>query len=128
MIAGSDHDLPSEITARLEAVAGIPDSVLQWSKYLSARQQANENCLADFVSALESGRMPSAALALSFELAVYQSIGRSVYRAFPELSGFNGSAHDKTRSNYRALDAEIVSLTGKDFASQIDRHTQVPEG
>lgn len=126
--AGVGRDLPSEIRARLEAVAGAPGSVLPWSKYLSLRQQTRQEGMGDFVSALESGRMPSASLASAFELAAYQSIGRAVYQAFPELSRFNGSAHEKTRSDYRLLDAEIVSLTGKDFASQIEKHTRVPEG
>lgn len=67
-------------------------------------------------------------IASAFELSAYQSIGRSIYQSYPELSRFNGSAHDKTRADYRFLDAEIVSLTGKDFASQIDRRTTVPEG
>lgn len=125
---GSGRDLPSEIRTRLEAVAGVLGSVLPWSKYLSLRQQTRQEGLVDFVAALESGRMPSASLASAFELAAYQSIGRSVYQMFPELSRFNGNAHEKTRSDYRALDAEIVSLTGKDFASQIERRTRVPEG
>ena len=126
--AGSGRDLPSEIRARLDAVFFAPGSVLPWSKYLSLRQQTRQEGMGDFVSALESGRMPSASLASAFELAAYQSIGRAVYQAFPELSRFNGSAHEKTRSDYRALDAEIVSLTGKDFASQIEKRTRVPEG
>lgn len=126
--AGSGRDLPSEMRARLDAVAGAPGSVLPWSKYLSQRQQTRQEGMGDFVSALESGRMPSAALASAFELAAYQSIGRAIYQAFPELSRFNGSAHEKTRSDYRALDAEIVSLTGKDFANQIEKRTRVPEG
>ncbi|MFH0793633.1 MAG: DUF4011 domain-containing protein, partial [bacterium] len=124
----SSRDLPSEIRSRLEAVAGAAGSVLPWSKYLSLRQQAQQEGMSDFVASLESERMPSAALASAFELAAYQSIGRSIYQAFPELSRFNGSAHEKTRTDYRALDSEIVSLTGKDFANQIERLTRVPEG
>jgi very-short-patch-repair endonuclease len=122
------RDLPSDLVARLYAPAGNPGSVLPWSKYLSLRMQTKQEGLGDFVSALESKKMPSSALAAAFELAAYQSIGRSIYQAFPELSRFNGVAHEKTRSDYRALDAEIVSLTGKDFASQIDLRTRVPEG
>lgn len=125
---GSDRDFPSAIRSRLEVVAVNPGSVLPWSKYLALRHQCGQNGLTDFISALEMMKIPSAALAPAFELAAYQSIGRSVYRAYPELSRFNGSAHEKTRSDYRALDAEIVSLTGKDFASQIERRTRVPEG
>ena len=122
------RDLPSELVARLYVPAGNPGSVLPWSKYLSLRMQTRQEGLGDFVSALEAQKMPSSALAAAFDLAAYQSIGRSIYQAFPELSRFNGTAHEKTRSDYRVLDAEIVSLTGKDFASQIDRKTRVPEG
>lgn len=126
--ATQGRDLPSEIVSRLYAPAGKPGTILPWSKYLTLRTQAREEGLADFVAALESGRMPSSALASAFELAAYQSIGRSVYQFFPELTRFNGSAHEKVRTDYRALDAEIVSLTGKDFGSQIERRTRVPEG
>jgi transcription elongation GreA/GreB family factor len=125
---GSGRDLPCEITERLESLMSMTGSVLPWSKYLSARLQAQEDGLADFVSALESKRMPSAVLARSFELAAYQSIGRSIYQTFPELSRFNGSAHAKTRLNYQSLDAEIISLAGRDFANLIERRSHVPEG
>ena len=121
-------DLPSEILSRLKRVAEDPGSVLPWSKYLSLRMQARLEGLADFVSALELGKIPSADLAAAFELSSYQSIGRSIYQSYPELSHFNGIAHDKTRSDYQALDAEIISLTGKSFASQINSRTSVPEG
>lgn len=126
--AAKDRDLPSEMVARLEVVAAAPGSVLPWSKYLSLRQDARQEGLSDFVSALESGHIPSSVLSLAFELAAYQSIGRSIYQAYPELSRFNGAAHEKTRTDYRTLDAEIVSLTGKNFASQISKRTRVPEG
>ena len=125
---GSGGDLPSEIAARLETVAANPGSVLPWSKYLSLRQQATQEGLADFVSALESGKIPAVSLAATFDLSAFQSIGRSVYQAYSELSQFNGAAHEKTRADYSALDGEIIALTGKDFASQIDRRKSVPEG
>lgn len=122
------RDLPSEIRDRLIVAVGSPDSVLPWSKYLSLRQQVVQDGLMDFVSALEASRVPSAALASAFELAVFLSIGRHIYQSFPELSRFNGTTHEKTRNDYRALDSEIVSITGKDFASQIEKRTRIPEG
>lgn len=125
---GASRDFPSKIKDRLEIVSGTIGSVLPWSKYLSMRQLVHQGGLGDFVASLEAKRMPSTALASAFELAAYQSIGRSIYQSYPELSRFNGSTHEKTRSNYRALDAEIVSLTGLDFASQIDQRKNVPEG
>jgi transcription elongation GreA/GreB family factor len=121
-------DLPSEIRSRLESADETPGSVLHWSKYLSLRQQCMQEGLADLVPALESAKIPSAKLASAFELAAYQSVGRSIYKAYPELSRFNGSAHEKTRAEYRALDAEIILLTGQEFANQIEKRTRVPEG
>lgn len=122
------RDLPSEIKARLEVVAGARGSVLAWSKYVSFRAVVREDGLGGFVSALESARIPSARLGSAFELAAFQSIGRSIYQAYPDLSRFDGLAHEKVRSEFGRLDAEIISLTGSDFASRIDRLTQVPEG
>lgn len=122
------RDLPEEIAARLSAPAENPGAVLPWSKYLFLRMLAHEEGLGDFVVALEESKLPSHALAPAFELAAYQSIGRAVYQAFPELSRFNGSSHEKTRDAYRVIDAEIIALTGRDFASQIERRTKVPEG
>lgn len=122
------RDRPAEIVHRIELAGAAPGSVLPWSKYLMAREQAQQQGLGDFVDALESNKIPSAALTSAFELSTYQSIGRSAYQAFPELSGFNGVTHDKIRTDYQALDAEIVSLAGKDFASQINSRTRVPEG
>lgn len=119
---------PGEILARMAAPAANPASVLPWSKYLSLRRLADEEGLGDFVTALETQAIPSHALAAAFEFAAYHSIGRSVYRMFPELSRFNGGAHEKTRDAYRALDSEIIALTGSNFASQIVRNAHIPEG
>ena len=122
------RDLPSEIRSRLEIAASTRGTVLPWSKYISLRGQCLDSEVGTFVSAMESEKIPSRALASAFELATYQSIGRSIYQAHPELAHFNGASHDKTQLEYRALDAEIISLNGKDFGSQIERRTHVPQG
>ncbi len=122
------RDLPSEIRSRLDAAARAASSVLPWSKYIALRNQCQKEDLGDFVLALESGKIPPAAMATAFELAAYQSIGRGIYQAYPELARFNGRTHEKIRADYQALDVEIISLTGKAFASQIALRTSVPEG
>ncbi len=122
------RETPSAIKTRLQAVANSPESVLPWSKYLSLREQATTEGIGQFAAALESGRIPSSALIAAFEFATYQSIGHAIYKKFPELTRFDGSHHEKRRIDYQVLDAEIVSLTGMDFASQIAKNTDVPEG
>jgi transcription elongation GreA/GreB family factor len=121
-------DLPSEMRLRLESAAGNLGAVLPWSKYLSLREQTRQEGMQDFVAALEAGKVPSPLLSAAFELAAFQSVGRAIYSGYPELSRFNGSAHEKTRGDYCALDAEIISITGRDFAHRIDRAKRVPEG
>jgi transcription elongation GreA/GreB family factor len=121
-------DVPSAILKRLESAATNLEAVLPWSKYVAARQQISSSGMGDFVKMLETGQIPAEHLASAFKLSTFQSIGRGIYRQYPELSRFNGSAHDKTRSDFRALDAEIIAITGQDFASRIDRQKVVPEG
>ncbi|EQD79773.1 superfamily I DNA/RNA helicase, partial [mine drainage metagenome] len=107
---------------------GSLEAVLPWSKYLSLRERACLEGMVEFVTAMEAGVIPSDRLASAFELSAYQSIGRTIYQSYPELSRFSGTSHERIRSDYRALDAEIISITGRDFASRIDRDKRVPDG
>lgn len=121
-------DLPSEVKSRLQNALTASNSVLSWSKYLSARESALRNGLGEFLKLLESERIPSPLLTQAFELSVYLSIGRSIYQTYPELREFNPTTHDRVRIEFQQLDAEIISLTGRDFAARIARHAKVPEG
>ncbi len=121
-------DLPLEVRTRLQIALSDPISILAWSQYLSARVSAENNGLQDFLNLLESQRIPAHLLNKAFELATYLSIGRSIYQSYPELRDFNPSTHDRVRSEFQQLDAEIIGLTGLDFAARISKHAKVPEG
>lgn len=121
-------DRPSDLRDRLALALDAADSVLPWSKYLLARQHAEQLGLQDFVEALEQRRLPATELATAFEFAAYQSMGRQIYKNHPELAQFDGFAHEKIREHYRHLDADIITLTGQEFAHQIADHTQLPDG
>lgn len=121
-------DLPSEIKTRLRIALNASDSVLAWSKYLNERESAKRNGLNHFLTLLESERIPAPLLTKAFELSAYLSIGRIIYKAYPELREFNPASHDRVRSEFQQLDAEIIGLTGLDFATRIARHARVPEG
>lgn len=121
-------DRPSDLRDRLALALDAADSVLPWSKYLLTRQHAEQLGLQDFVEALEQRRLPATELATAFEFAAYQSMGRQIYKNHPELAQFDGFAHEKIREHYRHLDAEIITLTGQEFAHEIADHTQLPDG
>lgn len=121
-------DLTSEIRQRLERANSAANAVLSWSKYLSARESAQKNGMREFLKRLESERVPAPCLSQAFELSVYLSIGRSIYQAYPELSEFNPTSHDRVRQDFQKLDAEVIGLNGRDFAYRISRHAEVPAG
>lgn len=123
-----DTDFPTEVKTRLLTALSACGSVLAWSKYLSGRKSARRNELSEFLILLESERIPAPLLTKAFELSVYRSIGRSVYQAYPELREFSPVSHDRVRAEFQQLDAKIIGLTGRDFATRISRHARVPEG
>lgn len=124
----SGLDFPSEVRKRLQIALTAPISILSWSQYLSARVSAQRNGLRDFLNLLESQRISAHLLNKAFELATYLSIGRLIHRTYPELRDFNPSTHDRVRSEFQQLDAEIIALTGRDFAARISQHAKIPEG
>ncbi len=121
-------DFPTEVKTRLRKALSVSGSVLAWSKYLSGRESAKRNGLSDFLNLLESERIPAPLLTKAFELSAYLSIGRLIYQAYPELREFSPASHDRVRSEFQQLDAEIIGLTGRDFAARISIHAKVPEG
>ncbi|WP_371879983.1 DUF4011 domain-containing protein [Caballeronia sp. S22] len=126
--AGDSTLTPSMLRTRLESVGQSPGALMSWSKYLAFRKLALRDGLEIFVEAMESGKIDPSIIAPAFELASFESIGRTIYQSHGELSNFDGDAHSLVREGFRSLDAEIVSLAGKDFAAKISRNTRVPEG
>ena len=126
--SAAGRDLPSEIQAKLESASATSVSVLAWSRYVVLRGGAKQLGLERFLEAVEARRIPPSCLVDAFEFAVYQSIGRSIFQAYPLLHRFNGESHDKLRLDYRQLDSEVIGLSGKYFANQISRRSNPPEG
>jgi hypothetical protein len=101
---------------------------LPWSKYNAEHIDCEKIGLGDFVLGLEQKKLPPTSVGAVFEFVAYRSIGRSIYKSLPELRGFAGAKHEKKRAEFVALDQEIISLTGKSFAYEIDKAKNVPEG
>lgn len=119
---------PAALRCRLEHADASGEGVLSWSKYLTLRRLAEAEGLVPFVTLLEAGKLAAGQLPLAFEFSAYQSIGRSLYQDYPELRRFSGQSHEKTQADYRALDAEITRLAGRDTAYRIEAQTRIPQG
>lgn len=118
----------SSLVQRMETVVRQTEAVLPWSKYNAERLDCKKAGLGDFVVGLEQKKLPPAAIGAVFEFVAHRSIGRAIYKSYPELEGFAGAKHEKKRAEFVALDKEIIGLTGKSFAYEIDKAKKVPDG
>jgi transcription elongation GreA/GreB family factor/tetratricopeptide (TPR) repeat protein len=118
----------SKLCERIEAAASNIDAVLPWAKYIAERSRCKPYGLDDFVINLEQKILPPAKIGAVFEFIVYQSVGRNIYQNFPALQDFTGTKHDKKRAEFTTLDKEIINMTGKSFAYEIDREKKIPDG
>lgn len=124
----SKDEFATHLLKRIQVAADHIDSVLPWSKYHAQRLNCQNSGLGDFVHALEQKQLPMSLCGKAFEFVTYRSIGKSIYKSFPELAGFSGAEHEKKRAEYARLDEEIISLTGKSFAYEIDKAKVMPDG
>ncbi len=118
----------SSLLERIGSATHNIDTVLSWSKYNSERVECKKIGLDDFVLGLEQKKLPPASTGAVFEFIVYRSISRSIYKSFPELEGFSGATHEKRRTEFITLDQELIGLTGKSFAYEIDKAKKIPAG
>lgn len=116
------------LESRVSECLAHKSAVLPWAKY---RQQRND-CLAtglrDYVTALESEKLPPESLGTVFEFVVFRTIGRKIYQAFPELQEFSAEKHNRKREDFAELDRKIIHLTGQHLAYEIDRKKTIPPG
>jgi len=119
---------PVDVVRRLQTVQNAADLILPWSKYLAARQDCAKFGFSDFVQLLEDRTLPPEYLSLAFERVFYGSLGREVFQRYLELADFSGESHDRIRAEYKALDKEVINLTGLKIAHTIDRNKVVPQG
>jgi hypothetical protein len=121
-------DLPQDLKARLEIALENAGAVLPWSKYLVAKNDCKTLGLGVLVEKLELLEVPPSKLSLAFEFVAYQSMGKSVFRKYPELSRFAGTSHEKLREEFASLDKEIIAANGREFAHRIDKAKKILEG
>ena len=104
------------------------DAIIPLAKYLDIRLNCKKSGLIDFAIDLENKRLPVDMLNSAFEYVIYLSIGKSLYRQHPELARFSGKLHENLRSQYAALDREIIKINGNMLAYVIDVNKNVPFG
>lgn len=119
---------PATLLGKVTMALAATDAILPLSKWHAATDKCLHYGLGGFVDLLERNAVPPGALGAVFEYCAYTSIGKAICRAVPEVARFDGRAHNRLRDDYKALDRQIIELTGQACAWQIDASKNVPQG
>ena len=119
---------PKGLLDRFEAAREAKNALFPLSRYLNIRTQCIEEGFTQHVELLEGNVLPPSKVGISFERVFYGSIAKDIYLKNPILQNFSGENHSTLRSEYQALDKEIISTTGANLAQSIARKCRPPVG
>ncbi|MBP5987991.1 MAG: DUF4011 domain-containing protein [Azonexus sp.] len=128
-VSGISHsEYAKNLFEKTKTAANSLEALQDWSQYVLQRKEALGEGLSAFVSLLESGELPSSALPDAFAYRFYASIAESLFRAFPQLSRFNGVRHSTVRAEFAELDRQIIKLRGQQISLSCVAQAHPPAG
>jgi very-short-patch-repair endonuclease len=113
--------LPSDAVARLQQAIAAVASLVPWSKYQAAKDEAHKAGLGEILGRAEQGKLSSASLVCAFEYVFHRSLARGILSEHRDLARFNGAGHERLRAEFAELDKELIALNGAMYASKVDR-------
>jgi very-short-patch-repair endonuclease len=120
--------LPSDAVARLRRACDGAASLIPWSKFLAAKEDAVKLGLAEVLARVEQGKLSAGALVRAFEFVFYRTLSRGILADHKELARFTGSGHERLRAEFAELDKELIVLNGAMYASKVDRAKKLLPG
>lgn len=128
-VSGISHsEYAKNLFEKTKTAANSLEALQDWSQYVLQRKEALGEGLSAFVSLLESRELPSSALPDAFAYRFYASIAESLFRAFPQLSRFNGVRHSTVRAEFAELDKQIIKLRGQQISLSCVAQAHPPAG
>lgn len=119
---------PAHAVARLERAREGADSLVPWSKYLVAREEAESLGVGGLVQRVADGHLPSASLVRAFEYVFFRTLAREILMSHRELARFSGRGHERLRLEFAELDKELIALNGEMYAAKVDSAKKVISG
>lgn len=113
--------LPSDAVARLQQAIGAETSLVPWSKYQAAKDEAHKAGLGEILGRAEQGKLSAASLVPAFEYVFFRSLARGILSEHRDLARFTGAGHERLRAEFAELDRELITLNGAMYASKVDR-------
>jgi very-short-patch-repair endonuclease len=99
----------------------------RWNHFLRLRIKSSEAGLDKLTAAAESRTFQPHELGLVFRFVFYNSLARSVFAQYPELSEVTGVTQEQLRHQFAAADKESIRLYSERVAALIDKR-DVPYG
>lgn len=116
-----DALLPSDVAQRLHQAREAAATLVPWSKYLAAMEEAAELGLADIVERAEVGELGIGALPAAFEYVFFRTLSRGILTAHRVLARFTGAGHESLRAEFAELDKKVIELNGAMYAEKVNR-------
>ena len=113
--------LPSDAVSRLQKAIAAEASLVPWSKYQAAKDEALKAGLGEILGRAEQGKLNPASLVRAFEYVFHRSLARGILSEHRELARFTGAGHERLRNEFSELDKELIALNGAMYASKVDR-------
>ncbi|MGA3168779.1 MAG: DUF4011 domain-containing protein [Terriglobia bacterium] len=117
----------SEILERACRLLESHEQLREWVQYLKHREEAKRRQLHQVTTLADEGTISPDDLLAVFRFTFYNSLGRAIFEAFPELSEFAGATQEEIRKQFATLDHDVIQLTRRRIANVIDRRG-VPHG
>lgn len=110
----------SDAVAKLERAHAGGGSLVSWSKFLAAKEEAGSQGVGEILLRAEGGDLTPSEIVPAFEYVFFRSLSRGILTRHKELARFTGSGHEQLRSNFAQLDKELIALNGALYAAKVD--------
>lgn len=119
---------PSDAVARLQQAIASDASLVPWSKYQAAKDEALKDGLGEILGRVEQGKLSPKSMVRAFEYVFYRSLARGILYEHRDLARFTGAGHERLRAEFAELDKELITLNGAMYASRVDRDKKLLAG
>ncbi len=107
------------VSAQARLAAAHADKLPGWLDFDRALKSAEVEFEAPLAVAAADGTLATDALPLAFDFLVFDAIARDAFAANPSLLKMSGKSLDVLRSEYAALDAEVMELRRAHIAATL---------
>jgi hypothetical protein len=105
-----EHESFAALRSRAEKSLANPDELPRWVHFVRIREQSQAAGLDRLTSLADSRPMEPQHLVPSFRFLFYNSLARSIFAEYPDLSQFSGLTQEGVREQFAQADKKAIQL------------------